>query len=229
MFAMRPTAPVFFTALVIALLTLLGIVTRYLMLGDFNALHSLFALFFSTNLVICYWEICLFLHRHDINQRAAYWQQRQGETGCTPALEFLTSPVPLKRMLSPGVWADVWATYSILDPSYRQRDTFAFNVDIGNGFVTPLPSLLLYAAYTVDFIPALIAGILGTMLFWQWVYASSLYLVSFFVAGRQTELTRVQLFASLLLPNAFWVLVPMLGLYLSVRLILDGNYAVLGF
>ena len=28
--------------------------------------------------------------------------------------------------------------------------------------------------------------------------------------------------------NAIWVVIPMLGLYVSVRLILDGNYSVLG-
>ncbi len=29
-------------------------------------------------------------------------------------------------------------------------------------------------------------------------------------------------------PNAVWVLCPLLGLYVSLRLILDGNYGVLG-
>lgn len=29
--------------------------------------------------------------------------------------------------------------------------------------------------------------------------------------------------------NAPWVLFPLLGLYVSVRLILDGNYGVLGY
>lgn len=43
-------------ALVVLLLTLAGMVTRYRIHGDFNAIHCLFSLFFSTNLLICYWE-----------------------------------------------------------------------------------------------------------------------------------------------------------------------------
>ncbi|MYA33277.1 MAG: hypothetical protein F4164_06360 [Gemmatimonadales bacterium] len=66
-------------------------------------------------------------------------------------------------------------------------------------------------------------------LFWQWVYVSSLYWVSFFVAGRQKHITKRDLYTYIVAPNAVWVFVPMFGLYISVRLILDGSYAVLGF
>ena len=66
------------------------------------------------------------------------------------------------------------------------------------------------------------------MLFWQWVYASSLYWVSFFMARKHTRLTRRELFVYVLGLNAVWVLIPMFGLYVSVRLILDGAYGVLG-
>ena len=50
-------------ALVIALLTLPGIGTRYYVHGDVNAIHCLFSVFFSINLLICYWEMCLFFRR----------------------------------------------------------------------------------------------------------------------------------------------------------------------
>ena len=72
------------------------------------------------------------------------------------------------------------------------------------------------------------AGILAAMLFWQWVYVSSLYWVSFFVAGRQALITRGEFLVYVGAPNAFWVLCPAVGMYVAARLILDGNYSVLG-
>lgn len=216
-------------ALIIALLSLLGIGGRYHLHGDFNAVHFLFSLFFSTNLLICYWEACLFFRRDYIEARFGYWRERHRETGRTPALEFLSTRVPLSRVLSPTVWADTWATYSMIDASYSDRRTFGFTADIGNGFVTPLPTLILYLAYTLGFLPAVVAGTIGAMLFWQWVYVSSLYWVSFFVAGRQKHITTGELYTYVVTLNAVWVLVPAFGLYVSLRLILDGNYGVLGF
>ena len=215
--------------LAIALLTLLGIGARYRLNGDFNVLHGLFSVFFSVNLLICYWEACLFLRRDYIEKRTVYWRGRQRETGRRPVTEFLSTRVPLRRVLSPTIWADVWSTYSQFDESYSDRRTYGFNVDIANGFVTPAPTLILYVAYTVDILPAVLAGILGVMLFWQWAYVTSVYLVSFFVAKRYRHITRGEMYAYILAMNSPWVLCALVGLYVSVRLILDGNYVVLGY
>ena len=216
-------------ALVIGLLALLGIGTRYYVHGDVNAIHCLFSVFFSTNLLICYWEMCLFFRRDYIESRAEHWRKWRRETGRTPAVEFLTARVPLRRILSPTVWADVWATYSMIDSAYEERGSFGFAADIGNGFVTPIPTLFLYAACSLEFLPAIVAGIIGAMLFWQWVYASSLYWVSFFLARKHIHLTGRELLVYVLGLNAVWVFIPMFGLYVSVRLIVDGSYGVLGY
>ena len=216
-------------ALAVAVLTLTGVGTRYYVRGDLDVLHCLLSLFFSTNLVVCYWEACLFFRRDYIEERTEYWRRRQRETGRRPAVEFLTARVPLRQALSPTVWADVWATYSLFDGSFSDRRTYGFNVDVANGFLTPVPTLILYAAYTVDFLPAVLAGILGVMLSWQWAYATSVYWVSFFVAGRQRRITRGELYTYIGAMNAPWVLYGLLGLYVSVRLILDGDYGVLGY
>ena len=228
----RPGLPAGLLAgLVIAVLTLLGIGGRWYLHGDLNVIHGLFSLFFSTNLLICYWEMCLFFRRDHIGTRAEYWRRRRRETGRTPAIEFLTSRMPLGRFLSPRVGGDVWGAYSTIDPSYSNRGSLAFNVDVGNGFVTPLPTLFLYAAYTVGFVPAIVAGIVGAMLFWQWAYVSSLYWVSFLAAGRQhqSHVGRGELYLFVGLLNAIWVLFGVFGMYVSVRLILEGGYGVLGY
>ncbi len=216
-------------ALIVALLALPGIGARFHLSGDFSVIHCLFILFFSLNLLICYWEMCLFFRWDRVRERAEYWSRRQRETGRSSAVEFLTSRVPLRQALSPTVWADSWAAYSPIDSSYTDRSTLGFTVDIGNGFVTPVPTLLLYAAYSVGFLPPVVAGILGVALFWQWAYVSSLYWVSFFVAGRHAHVSRRELYIYVGAVNAVWVLFGVFGLYVSVRLILDGNYGVLGF
>ena len=67
------------------------------------------------------------------------------------------------------------------------------------------------------------------MVFWQWTYATSVYLASFFVARRHIHLTRGEIYGYILAMNSPWVLCALVGLYVSVRLILDGDYGVLGY
>ena len=217
-----------FTALVVAVLTLVGITVRYLLRGDFDIIHALLVLFFSINVVVCYWEICLFFKRDYIEQRAEYWRKREEDTGRVSAIEFLTTKIPLTRVLSPTIWADVWATYSKFDDSYTDRRTYGYNVDIANGFVTLVPTLVLYVAFTFDLLPALIAGMVGVMMFWQVTYATSVYWVSFFVARRQNRIARRDMYIYIWVLNSPWLLFALLGLYVSIRLIVDGDYSVLG-
>ena len=215
-------------ALSVTALTGVGIGVRYSVHADVGAIHCLLSVFLSLNLLICYWEACLFLRRSYIETRTEYWGQRRLVTGRTPALEFFATSVPWTRALSPTLWADVWATYSQYDASFADRRTFGFNADTANGFATAVPTLLLYAALTVDFLPALLTGMLGLALFWQWTYVTSVYLASFFIAGRHTRISRSEMWGYVLATNAPWVLFPLLGLYVSVRLIVAGNYGVVG-
>jgi len=212
----------------IALLAALGIGHRVYWHGGVDLTYVVFALFLSTNLVICFWEICLFFRRDYIESRSAHWQQQRLRTGRSPALAFLATKVPLRSAFSPTVWADVWAAYSVYDGSYADRRTYGFNVDVGNGFITAIPTLILYAAFTTEFLSPLAAGILGVMFFWQWTYATSVYLWSFFIAKRHRDISRGEVYGMILGFNAPWIVVPLLGLYVSIRLAVDGSYSVLG-
>lgn len=215
-------------ALKIALIAVLGIALRQYWHPDVGIMYLVLALFLSTNLVICYWEICLFFRRDYIETRTTHWRERQQETGRSPAAEFLKSKVPLKAAFSPTVWADVWATYSVYDGSFADRRTYGFNVDVGNGFITAVPTVILYATFTTEFLPPVTAGIVGIMMFWQWTYATSAYWMSFFVAKRHRRITRSELYILIWGTNAPWVLCPLLGLYASIRLVLDDSYRVFG-
>ncbi len=216
-------------ALFVALPTLIGVGWHHQVQGSLNLLQAALSLYFSINLLICYWEICLFRKRDYIETRTEYWRQRQQKTGRLAVVEFFFSGVPLGRMFSPTLWADVWATYSLYDGSFADRRTFGFNIDISNGVVTIIPTLVLYAAFTTGLLPALVAGLIGLILFWQQAYGTIVYFVSFFVVKRHRQISRLDFLLFILPWNAVWVLFPALGIYVSVRLILDGNYGILGF
>jgi hypothetical protein len=214
--------------LAIIILAIPGIAVRCHLQGGVDPFQFLLNLYFAINLLICYWEICLYFRRDYIEARAKYWRTRWEETGRSPAVAFLTTRVPLRQSLSPTVWADVWAAYSMFDSAYADRNTYGFNIDVGNGFVTPIPTIALYVAYATGVIPAMAAGIIGGLLFWQWVYASSLYLVSFFVGEKRPLVTARDFYLFIVGPNSVWILIPIVGLYVSIRLILAGDYSVLG-
>ena len=171
--------------------------------------------------------MCLLLRPDQVEARISYWRERSSITGRTPAKEFLLGKVPLTRILSPNLWVDTWAAYAHYDRSYTDRGTFAFIADAANGIATPVPTLILYAAYSLELLPAVPAGILGVMLFWQLMYNTAVYSANFFVANRHTRISRRDVYVVWAF-NSPWVLFPLLGLYVSVRLILDGNYSVLG-
>ena len=105
--------------LVVALLASLGVGARWYTYGYFDPIHAAFALFFSINLLICYWEACLFLRRDYIESRAEHWRERQRETGRIPAFEFLATKIAVARVLSPTIWAVVavnspWVLFPLL-------------------------------------------------------------------------------------------------------------------
>ncbi len=195
--------------------------------GGLNAWYALLSLFLSINLLICYWEACLYLRRDYIEKRAEYWRGRKA-AGRSPGIELFFSGIPLRSIASPTAWADVWAAYCAYDDAYTDRRTFGFNCDVGNGFVTPVPSMILLTSLTTGFLPATVAGILGVALFWQWVYVTSIYQMSFYMSGGHREIGMRDLLVWVWTPNIVWVVVPAAGSYVAVRLVLDGTYAVLG-
>ena len=60
-------------------------------------------------------------------------------------------------------------------------------------------------------------------------YMTSVYWVSFFSANRQTRISREDMYIYIWAMNSPWVLFALLGLYVSIRLIVNGDYSVLGY
>lgn len=215
-----------FAALFVAVFTGAGIGLSYGLRGDVGVAYCALGLFLSLNLLVSYWELSLGLRQDLIARRAAYWRARGAETGRSPAVAFLTATVSWREMLSLDCWADIWAAYASYDGSYLDRRSYGFNADFGNGLLLSLPALFLYIALTVHWLPAMVTGILGAMLFWHWLFSGSVYWLSFFGSGGHRTISRGEVFAYVWLPTAPWILASMLGVYVSIRLIVDGDYSV---
>lgn len=190
--------------------------------------YCLLVLFLSSNVLVCIWEICLYFERDFVESRADHWKNIQNSIGRAPAIEYLMSRITITEAFSSRQWADAWAAYSVYDQSYVDRRTYGFIVDVGNGFVTLLPSIFLLAAYTVNFVPSFVVGIVGLIFFWQWIHGPAMYIASFFVADRHKLIPKRHTNILIWGINSAWILFGALGAYVSVRLILDNDYAVLG-
>ena len=94
-------------SLIVLCLVSLGLGVRYYAVGSLNSVHTLLCLFLSINLLICFWETCLFFRRDYIVTRNEYWRERRIATGRVPAFEFFATKVLLISMFSRTLWADV--------------------------------------------------------------------------------------------------------------------------
>lgn len=213
---------------IIAVFTLTGILVSALVYGNVNALHCALSLFLSINLLICFWEMCLFFCRDYIEERHEYWKAFREETGKTPAVVFLLSQTSLRELFNMRFWSDVWATYSLYDGSYADRRTFGFNADIGNGFATLIPTVVFHIGITVPLLPPMWLGILGIMIFWVWVYNTTLYWVSFLVVGRYKLISLSDNLIYIAGTNAPWVMFSLLGLYASIQMVLSNSLHIIG-
>lgn len=50
------------------------------------------------------------------------------------------------EMFSPSFWANIWIDYSRFDPAYSDSGSAGYNIDVGNGHSTLLPTLFLMAS-----------------------------------------------------------------------------------
>src|SRR5262245_55613644 len=147
--------------------------------GVFNPHQMALAFFAWLNAIIALWELCLFLRIDLIEEqhRRFVAEYRGRELAC--ARDFFAKRVPLARVFSPTLWAELWSTYSVFDDSYADRKSFGFFVDIGNGFSTLIPSLLFLYGMTYEILPARVLGIVGLLLFYQTWYGTIVYFSSF--------------------------------------------------
>jgi hypothetical protein len=110
------------------------------------------AFFLPLNILICFWEIGLGLHIDFIAKDYAKLKEKFGGAKSFDAvIQFFVAELDVKSTFSLKFWTKTWSTYSLYDPSYSNRESFGFFVDVGNGWTTLLPSLLFLIGKINDF------------------------------------------------------------------------------
>eukprot|EP00051_Salpingoeca_urceolata_P001578 m.42110 g.42110 ORF g.42110 m.42110 type:complete len:220 (-) comp11516_c0_seq1:170-829(-) len=191
-----------------------------------DAVFLALTLYNAINVLICLWELCLFLYTDKIQREYTTMLARLGPNKL-PSPLFLFEDMPVGEALKLSSWTKVWSTYSLIDRSYMDPTTFGFWIDSGNGVSTLLPSLLLMGGYASLAFPARVVGLIGACKYWQECYGAVVYYTTYFFnkryQGRPHSHLLIVLFA-----NSIWVIFPLVGLYASTRMVMEGTFAVLG-
>ena len=181
--------------------------------------------FNNLNVIIAMCEIVLFFHIRTIKSDYQALKKKYcpgNEWGACLAL--LNMPMPGLQVFSGRQWSKMWATYALYDPSYQNHESFGFFIDIGNGFSTIPPSILMNVAIIrPSLCNHLWVGCICLASYWQIIYGTIIYIVSFIFNKRYEgkSLTEVCLFVGIV--NSLWFFFPLIGVYYCVVMLRDGN------
>ena len=194
--------------------------------GVVSPIQVALAFFLWLNVIVALWEICLFLRIDLIEDRhprevAAY---RGNELALVR--ELMRSRVRPSRLLSPTLWAGIWSSYAVFDDAYASRRSFGFFIDIGNGFSTLVPSLVVLYGMTFHLLPARVLGIIALLLCYQMWYGTVIYLVSYFHGRKHVGRSPLEVATIVGMTNGVWLVFPVIGMIAALAMIESGSYAV---
>jgi hypothetical protein len=141
------------------------------------------------------------------------------------ALAYLFMPLP--NVFDSAAWSKMWSTYSLYDPSYQNHESFGFFIDFGNGMSTIPPCLLWnYAIAYPDRVSPVLVGCIGIASYWQVMYGTIIYLLSYCFNRRYVGRPVVEVLSFVGFTNSLWLFFPIIGIYASVIMLQDGNCMV---
>ena len=194
--------------------------------GAIDADQALLAFFLVLNLWINFWEFALLARGDRIREEYLASRERYAGRELDRAIEFFHQPIRPSRIASFDEWYRLWSAYALFDPSYARRSGFGFCIDVANGLTTIVPATFFLLGMTWELVPARWLGILGVAMFWQMFFGTAVYLWQFLHAGRHRGHPPRVIVGFIGGVNGMWFVVPLWGLFLSVRMILDDSYAV---
>ena len=139
----------------------------------------------------------------------------------------MLTPLSLRDALSFQFWGRIWATYSLYDPSYSNRQSFGFFIDVGNGWTTLVPTLVFQLCMTNNDmlgLSALHVGLIGLISCYQAWYGTVIYFLSYIMNQRYKGrgVAEVVLFVGL--TNGTWFIFPLLSMVTSYTIVATGNF-----
>lgn len=85
--------------------------------GTLNLPYLSLSLFLCINILICLWEMTLFISRKLIKKQFEEFKKKFAKEGF-PSPVFLFEDVSFRDAISMEYWSRVWSTYSMLDPRF---------------------------------------------------------------------------------------------------------------
>ena len=185
-------------------------------------------LFFNNlNILIALCEIGLGVHIVFIQQHYRKLKEEYKGREVRACLDFLTMPLP--NPFDTQQWSKMWSTYALYDPSYQNHESFGFFIDFGNGITTIPPCLLWnYAMAYPDNgkVSPLLVGCVGIATYWQILYGTLVYFLSFFYNGRYQGKSAWEVIGFVGISNSIWFIFSIIGIYAAVCVLKDGNMSV---
>lgn len=212
--------------LFVAVGTLVPVALHRAVHGVYSPVQISLAFFTWLNVMIALWELCLCFKIDAIERQYACFRAQYRGRELDRVIELFTAPLSLARALSPSHWAEIWSSYALFDESYADRRSFGFFIDVGNGFTTPVPSLLFIYGMTFEIMPARALGIVGLLLFYQMLYGTIVYFFSFIFNKRYRGHRPLNLAIFVGVSNGLWMVFPVLGIVISIALIYSDSYAL---
>ena len=196
------------------------VAAHHAMHGVVNGWQVALAFFLAINLLICGWEISLW-HRIDEIRR---WFRMPRGGGDRPSGNLYTTRVSLREFASTRLWARTWLGYAYWDDGYADPKSFGFAIDVGNGFSTLIPSLLFLVGMTVPIFSPVVLGIVGLLVFYQKFYGTCLYFFQYLYNRRYEGRPLAGVLGVVGGTNGAWLVFPAVGIWVCVRLILEGRF-----
>jgi len=142
-------------------------------------------------------------------------------------LLWLTKPLSLGDFFGGKAWAMMWSTYALFDPSYQNQESFGFFIDVGNGYSTIPPCVLVNLAILFpEKCSPLLVGCVAIASYWQVLYGTLIYLLSFMFNQRYKGKNAFEVGCFVGLTNGVWIVFPCLGIFAAVSLLRDGNFDI---
>ena len=194
-----------------------------------NTLGLAILFFNNLNILIAFCEIALGNHIQFIKQDYLRLKEIYKGKERQAAFRFLTMPLSLKDLYDGGqMWATMWSTYSLWDPSYQNHESFGFFIDVGNGWSTIPPCVLWNIAilYPLELEQAweyswLLVGFIGCCSYWQVLYGTIIYLLSFVFNKRYVGRPFVEVAGFVGFANGIWFVFPIFALYAAGVILRD--------
>ena len=216
------------SAITLWLVVTIGVCMYFMPTDAIGGLTGSLLFFNNLNILIAMCEIALGKHialiQEDFTKLAKSYRGREVEA----ALNFLSLPIPWTRLFDGKIWCKMWSTYALYDPSYQNNESFGFFIDVGNGWSTIPPSVLMnYAIVFPDDCSPLVVGCIGIAYYWQMLYGTVIYLLSFGFNRRYGGFGLGEVVGFVGFTNSLWFFFPVAGLYACYCTLRDGDFAVM--